>query len=46
MSWKEEQEKGFKKLTDEQMKIANGIHGTRYGMHVDNAEIELIRTAG
>ena len=30
---------------DAWMKITNGIHGTRYGMHVDNAEIELIRDA-
>ena len=27
------------------MKITNGIYGTRYGMHVDNAEVKLIRDA-
>lgn len=33
------------KQVDAWMKITDGIHGTRYGMHVDNAEIDLIRGA-
>jgi len=30
---------------DAWMEITNGIHGTRYGMHVDNAEMDKIRDA-
>ncbi len=33
------------KQVDAWMKITGGINGTRYGMHVDNAEISLIKAA-
>lgn len=33
------------KQVDAWMKITGGINGTRYGMHVDNAEIVLIKAA-